>query len=245
MREGVISKQLARTPWRPLPIHQILKKIGSLHTRSLSRNMRRERTMLVSKPSHAVSLKRVAVSVLLVAVEACTGGGQETAELFSEYLAASNAHDLPTLDAMTADDIVWRLGTYTLVGKEEALGPHALDAGMHTSLEARDVMIRGDTVECMLIERNDGTRAFEVDSSVHYARYVFRDGLVYRKEPWKEQPSSTSFATNVARFRRWVSEVHPIRLAELDSLMAITQFSLEVGELRSSLLMEWVAAGRP
>jgi hypothetical protein len=178
-------------------------------------------------------------------VEACINDGPDTAELFARYLAASNAHDLETLDSMTADDIVWRIGTYTLAGKEEALPPHALDAGMNTSLEARDIVIRGDTVECVILERNDGTRAFEVDSAVHYARYVFRDGLMYRKEPRKEQPASASFETNKARLRGWLAQAHPIDLARLDSLMAITVFSYEVGELRSRLLRQWVEAGRP
>jgi len=87
--------------------------------------------------------------------------------LFDRYLAVSNAHDLNRLEAMTAADVIWQLGPWTLHGKEKALGPHYSDLLNHTRLEARDVVVRGDTVECTLIERNDATRAYGTRREEH------------------------------------------------------------------------------
>jgi ketosteroid isomerase-like protein len=174
-----------------------------------------------------------------------SAGYENTADLFERYITASNDHDLEALEAMTSDGIIWKLGPYTLVGKGQALGPHALDAAMHTSLEPRDIVIRGDTVECLLIERNDVTRAFEVDSTVHYARYVFNEGLMFRKEPWRQLPDTSDFQDNLAQFRRWLSRVRPNDLVRLDSLRQISNFSFEIGVLRSRLLKAWVDSGRP
>lgn len=185
------------------------------------------------------------IIALLIIMAACSNKRNDTSTLFSRYLEASNAHDLETLEEMTDDDIVWKIGPYTLTGKEEALPPHAYDAIMNTSLDPSDIVVRGDTVECVLIERNDVTRAFGVDGLVHYARYVFRNGLMYRKEPWKEPMSNSRFTENLKKFRAWMGEEHPGELIELDSLGTISHFGLEVGELRSRLLREWVEAGRP
>lgn len=67
-------------------------------------------------------------------------------EWHRRYMEASNAHDLETLRAMTSDDIVWRLGPWTLVGKEQALLPHENDLVMNTTLDVRNVRITGNTV---------------------------------------------------------------------------------------------------
>lgn len=189
--------------------------------------------------------KLIWILSLLIFTSACSNKSEETKALFSRYLEASNAHDLETLEKMTDDDIVWKIGPYKLSGKEEALSPHAYDAIMHTSLEPHDIVIRGDTVECIIIERNDVTKAFDVDGIVHYARYVFRNGLMLRKEPWKEPKSDPTFAENFKKFRGWVRETYPEELNKLDSLGTISHFSPDAGELRSRLLKEWLEAGRP
>jgi hypothetical protein len=146
---------------------------------------------------------------------------------------------------MTSDEIIWQLGPHTLVGKEKALEPHVLDAALHASWEPRNIVVRGDTVECVLLEQSDVTKAFGMARAVHYARYVFKDGLMYRQEPWKKRPDMSKFTAKLDEFRQWISEAHPNELARLDSLGAISHFSREVGELRSRLLREWAATRRP
>lgn len=185
------------------------------------------------------------VPALLILIGSCSRSRGDTEELFSQYIEASNAHNLEKLQSMTDDDIIWKLGPYTFTGKEEALKPHSLDALVHTTLEPRDITIRADTVECILIERNDNLKALGLDSLVHYARYVFRNSLMYRKEPWKNQSGDHEFSTRTMKFRSWAGKAHPGDLMTLDSLRAISPFAIETGKLRSRLLGEWVDAGRP
>jgi hypothetical protein len=183
---------------------------------------------------------------LLILVASCSAGRPDTRALFERYMAAANAHDLDALAAMTHDDVIWQLGPYRLVGKGAALAPHGTDLGMHTTLEVRDITIRGDTVEHVLIERNDATRAYGPDSLVHFSRKVFRDGLLWRQEPWRPSPNMAEFERRAAPFRAWIRAVHPEAYEFLrpDSTRGVP-FGLERGQLVSKLLSEWVAAGKP
>jgi len=183
------------------------------------------------------------IAMLLVS---CSTREPDTRARFERYMAAANAHDLGALADMTHDDIVWQLGPYRLVGKEAALAPHGTDLAMHTMLEVRDVTIRGDTVEHILIERNDATRAYGPDSLVQYARKVFRDGLMWRKEPWRPSPDMAEFNRRGAPFRAWIRVEHPEAYEVLrpESSRA-APFGLARGRLISQLLSEWVAAGKP
>ncbi len=185
------------------------------------------------------------VSATIVLAVACAQPKPTTRQLFDDYLAASNAHDLATLDLMTSNDIVWLLGPWALSGKEEALRPHYADLVNHTSLEAHDVTVRGDTVECTLIERNDGTRAHGPDSLIHYARYVFHDGLVIKKEPWAPSPSMAEFNRRAQPFRAWVRNELPEALSVILDSTGTPQWTREAVDMTHLMRNEWVEAGKP
>ncbi|NIR46807.1 MAG: nuclear transport factor 2 family protein [Gemmatimonadetes bacterium] len=176
---------------------------------------------------------------------ACSDQAPSTAEIFERYIAASNAHDLETLERMTADDIVWQLGPWTLVGKEEALRPHYADLVNHTVLEAREVVVRGDTVECTLVERSDATRAYGPDSLITHARYVFEEGLVVKKEPWAPSPSLMELNGRSEPFRRWVREQHPEALAVIVDSTGTPRWTRSAVDIVHELREAWVATGKP
>lgn len=166
-------------------------------------------------------------------------------ELFDRYLAASNAHDLDKLEAITAEDVMWQLGPWTLQGKEKALGPHYSDLLNHTRLEARDVVVRGDTVECTLIERNDATRAYGPDSLTHYPRYVFEGDLLKIKESWKPEKSFAELNRHAAPFRAWVRQVRPEAITVILDSTGTPRWTREAAEKTHEMLNAWIAAGKP
>jgi hypothetical protein len=186
---------------------------------------------------------RVLLAGLLVACG--TQPPSEARAVFDRYMAAANAHDLATLAAMTDAGVIWQLGPYRLVGKEAALGPYYADLALHTTLAYRGVTIRGDTVEDVVIERNDATRAYGPDSLVHYARYVFRHGLMWRKEEWKPSPDLPEFVRRGAPFRAWVRRVHPDVDEKLRPDSTYGPFGEVRARLLASMLQEWLAAGKP
>jgi ketosteroid isomerase-like protein len=189
--------------------------------------------------------RMVLVGWVVTLTASCVVVSSDSEALLREYLAASNAHDLATLRSLTHSDIIWRLGPFVFEGKEEALRPHGTDLGLSGSFESSDVVVRGDTVEVVLIERNDATRAYGPDSLVHYARYVFRDGLMWRKEAYRLSESIPDFRRRGEPFRAWVSGVYPDRARRLFDDEGADLFGVERSRLLSQLLTEWVDAGRP
>lgn len=176
---------------------------------------------------------------------ACSHRAPSTRELFERYLAASNAHDLAAIDDMTADSVLWRLGPWTLRGKTQALSLDYADLINHTTLEARDVVIRGDTVECTLVERNDATRTYGPDSLVHYPRFVFRNGLVMVKETWKRDTSFAALNRHAEPFHTWVRETHPEAMPVILDSTGTPRWSRQALDKTRQMLLAWIAAGKP
>jgi len=183
--------------------------------------------------------------LVLLVCAACVERAPSPRDLFDRYLAASNAHDLEALEAMTDDDIVWQLGPWTLEGKEKALSPNYADLLNHTTLLARDVVVRGDTVECTVIERNDATRAYGPDSLIHYPRYVFEDGLLKIKEGWRRDTSFAELNRHAEPFRAWVRATHPESLMAILDSTGAPRWTRGSIEKTREMLRAWIAAGKP
>lgn len=185
----------------------------------------------------------LSVALLSLQLAACASS-LDVADLHRHYLAASNAHDLATLEAMTADDIIWRLGPFTFQGKDEALLPHETDAVFNTVLEVNDITIEGDVVEAELVERNDMLAAVGVERWRHYVRWVFNDdGEVVRKEAWRSSPDDAEVTRRLQPFRQWIRENHPEAVPNFDDVRDV--WGREPALLNKQMLDAWIAAGSP
>jgi hypothetical protein len=188
------------------------------------------------------------LAVLLLAVS-CATGGSSVADLFHRYSEASASHDLETLDSLTADDIVWQLGPFTLNGKDEALGPNAYDAGAQTELTYRNVRVEGNVVTFELLETSEIIRAVGMTELHHYPRFEFENGLVVRKGPSAKKPavdhSLPELNRRMAPLRKWIRETHPEAVAKLVDPNKGFVFSEDNGALMLRLTREWVASGAP
>ncbi len=190
----------------------------------------------------------LAAGVLLL-VGSCAGTSPDVAQPFKRYAEASASHDLETLAALTADNIVWQLGPYRLEGREAALGPNAYDKGLENTLIFQDVRIEGSVVEAELVERNEMLRAIGMPELRRYVRYTFENGLVVRKEPGaKEPPAEFSMAElnrRMTPFRAWIRKTYPQAISTLVDADRAFKFSQENGALMLRLTRKWVAAGTP
>ena len=130
------------------------------------------------------------VALLAVWAMSCSRPEPPSLEtLIDRYIEAANRHDIAAVRAMTAEDAEWRLGPYVLRGREEMMAPLAFDGGAHTVLEATKVVADGATVDCDLVERNDVIEAFGIPELHHFARFIFRSGLIFRIAP-RRPPSN-------------------------------------------------------
>ena len=190
-------------------------------------------------------MSRICLITLCILSASCVSKEPTTAELFERYTAASKAHDLVTLEAMTHEDIVWRLGPWTWKGKDEALRPHEVDHNLNARLDFSEVIVRGDTVEFKLTERNDATRAYGPDSVVHYGRFVFEDGKVKLKEATRPAINLRELLERGEPYRQWVRDVHPEALKVILDSTGQVRWGGESSRIQAKLLQEWVAARKP
>ena len=187
------------------------------------------------------SLAWLSITVVTILILSSCGMDHEAEirELHRKYMEASINHDIETLSVMTAEDVVWHLGRYTLRGKEEALGPHEYDAGLNNSIEYSNVVVRGDTVEFELVERNEIAKAFGMDEVRHFSRFIFKDGLLHKKEPWKSSTDFQELNRRRKSFHMWVNETHSEAMKKFFDSEGKFIFSQETGLLYTQLVKEW------
>ena len=164
----------------------------------------------------------------------------ETAELLQRYIQAANRHDISALRDRFAENIVWILGTDTLVGKDAVLAPHELDAGAGTRLIIKNAIVKGDTVESILEETNDYMDTLGMPSVVHYPRFVFRNGLLARIEPIRPDFTPPLTDSIDQRWNQWIQSAHPEAWVQIVKPNGDINFSRETGELLLRLACEWL-----
>ena len=160
-------------------------------------------------------------------------------ELHQKYMKASINHDLETLSSMTAEDAVWKLGPYNLTGKKAVLGPNFYDAGLENKLEYKDVNVKGDTVEFKLLEINDIFIAVGMREVRRFPRFIFKAGLLKKKEPWKPSTDMTEVMRRQIPLRKWIRENHPAAIEQFLDSNGDFIFSKENGVLMRKLALEW------
>lgn len=160
-------------------------------------------------------------------------------ELHSKYMDASINHDIETLRSLTHDDIIWYLGKDTLKGKEKAIAPHEYDAGYKTNLKYNNVVVKGDTVRFELLETNEQVTFFGMEAIRLYPQFIFKDGLVYRKMPWKMSRDMSKLFRRSQPFINWVKTNHPEALISLQKPDGNFNFNYESGQLLCRLFSQW------
>lgn len=172
-------------------------------------------------------------------LSSCTSHEADIQELHRKYMEASMNHDIETLRAMMAEDIVWELELFTFQGIEEALGPHEYDAGIENSIEYSNVVVRGDTVEFELVETNELSKAFGMNEVHQFPRFIFKDGLVHRKELWKRSTDKRELSRRVKPFQKWIRKTHPEAMKTFFNSGKKFIHNRETGQLYVQLLKEW------
>lgn len=188
------------------------------------------------------SLRSALVLIFIFLLASCAGERSSNLEdLVHEYVDACNLHDLEKLRGMLTDAVVWYLGADTLVGKDQVLGPLAYDQAINTYLEGSNLVVKGDTVEFELSEKNDVLRALGIDELRHFPRFIFKDGLILEKGPRKPYARAQELEGQLATFREWLQENHPDDLARLEAQDGSFIYNRDNGYLVVKLLKIWAA----
>jgi len=180
--------------------------------------------------------------VITTCASACTRSNappaQNAQRVFQQYIEAANQHDLNSVSELTAEDAIWYLGTDTLVGREEVLRPLAFDEGARTVLEASNIVVRGDTVDFEVLERNDVLLALEIEELHHFPRMIIHEGLIYSISARRPPLEQAMFVDSVVAFMQWLHAEEP---KAFDRLWPGGKFNFarETGEEMPRLIEQW------
>ena len=99
--------------------------------------------------------------------------------------------------------------------------------------------MRGDTVECLLIERSELHQSLGIKVMRRYPRFVFRDGLLVERSSWKPSPDVRKLEMQMAGFHSWVRAYHPDKARRLGDPKRPFIYSRETGRMVRELAKEY------
>ncbi len=169
---------------------------------------------------------------------------QGSAELLERYIMAANQHDIKALLTMFSENIIWILGSDTLIGKKSVMAPHEFDAGAGTRLIIKSSIVKGDTVESILEETNDYMDTLGMSSVLNFPRFVFYDGLLIRIEPIRPQMIPPLVDSIDQQWNKWIQNEYPDAWAKIVNPDGSINYSRETGELLLRLACEWRQSSR-
>jgi hypothetical protein len=186
-------------------------------------------------------MKRIVLFIgfILLVLLQCCNRHQDTAELLQRYIQAANRHDISAIRTKFANDIVWILGSDTLIGKDAVIAPHEFDAGAGTRLLVKSFTVKGDTVESVLEETNDYMDTLGMPSVIHYPRFVFRDDLLVRIENIRPGLIPPEVDSIDQLWNYWIQSTHPEEWEQIVEPNGSINFSRKNGALLLRLACEW------
>ncbi len=184
------------------------------------------------------SIRAVTAILLALAVISC-GGGRGTEDVAEKYMKALKTHDIPALSAMIAPDAVLDLGRGTLIGRQHIVAPAEFSAGANSILEFKNVVVRGDTVEFEMVEKNDIVTACGFEEILHYPRLIFEGGVLRRQEMVREMPKFRRYAEQLSLLRSWIRTNRPDLSERVTTPTGGFKISREAGETMALMARAW------
>jgi hypothetical protein len=181
----------------------------------------------------------VVIQIVLATLSCGRGGSSDVDKVAKKYLEAWKKHDVETLKTMTALDVVWEFKGGKLIGREHLLAPFEFDAGANSILEFNNVVVRGDTVEFQLVEKNDLLAALRVYELEHYPRLIFENGLLQRREMVRDTPYLRDYAEQLSILRSWIRRNRPEVYEKIVTPKGTYRITRETGELLVQMGKIW------
>ena len=111
-------------------------------------------------------MMKIATTILIsLVILSCN---QNSIALVKKYEKLHNSHDIEDVMLLYHDDIKFELiGTWIKSGKEEIGELEEWDRALRSNLKFKTFEVRGDSVFCKVVEKNDWFKAIGIEQLVH------------------------------------------------------------------------------
>lgn len=163
----------------------------------------------------------------------------DNAHLLNQYISAANSHNFEILTDLISENAVWHMVYDTLISRDEVLSPLRFDEAINTKLFARNVQVRGDTVDFDLVEKNDVLYWLGFDSLTHFGRFVYSDAKIVLQTFRFPPDPFNALSDSVVAFYDWLRLSDSLAYREVISEDGKFQYSKKVGEIILEQIPKW------
>ncbi|NIN00544.1 MAG: hypothetical protein GTO24_21410 [candidate division Zixibacteria bacterium] len=192
-----------------------------------------------------MTLSRLVLLLLVLSVALfITSCSPKPVDLVKAYGHAYNSHDLAELLPLFAEDATFDLmGQFVLKGKEDIRNVAEYDFALHIHMTIDQVVQKGDTVFCELIEMNDWLEVSKIDEAFYSAQFVVERGLIKHIRGTPTPETEKAFEEVLTPLLKWASEHKPEQLAEMMPEGKFV-YNAENAEKSLAILREWKQAAK-
>lgn len=192
------------------------------------------------------SLTWFTLFVISLFIASCRKRAPDPVALVNDYAERANAHDIPAIMEMFAEDAQFELvGQGTLPNLDAIRALHEYDKALQTTLTLQNCAADGLTVTCEMVENNDWLDAAGVDE-IFYPSAVFtfsEAGLIQRIAATLSPEDGAAMGAVLAEFIPWLMAERAAESAPLFDANGQFVYSEANGVLVVDLLREWQAGG--
>lgn len=153
------------------------------------------------------SLTWFTLFVISLFIASCRKRAPDPVALVNDYAERANAHDIPAIMEMFAEDAQFELvGQGTLPNLDAIRALHEYDKALQTTLTLQNCAADGLTVTCEMVENNDWLDAAGVDE-IFYPSAVFtfsEAGLIQRIAATLSPEDGAAMGAVLAEFIPWL-----------------------------------------
>lgn len=190
------------------------------------------------------SLTWFTLFVISLFIASCRKRAPDPVALVNDYAERANAHDIPAIMEMFAEDAQFELvGQGTLPNLDAIRALHEYDKALQTTLTLQNCAADGLTVTCEMVENNDWLDAAGVDE-IFYPSAVFtfsEAGLIQRIAATLSPEDGAAMGAVLAEFIPWLMAERAAESAPLFDANGQFVYSEANGVLVVDLLREWQA----
>ena len=171
--------------------------------------------MLIVRGYEKAKMMKISITILFSLV--LLSCNQNSITLIKKYEKLHNSHDINEIMLLHHDDIKFELiGVWTKSGKEEIRELEEWDRTLNSNLKFETFVVRGDSVLCKVIEKNDWFKSVGIEQLVHDPTiFIVSKGHVKKIVAYPSEGISKEIGAKLGSIYSWSNMTRDSTINEL------------------------------
>jgi hypothetical protein len=159
-------------------------------------------------------IKTISLTLFLLLAISCN---QNKIKLVKKYERLHNTHSVESALSLYDDDIKFELvGTWIKSGKKEIGNLEEWDKALNSNLKFESFELKGDSVFCKVIEKNDWFRAIGIEQIIHDPTiFIVSEGLIKKIIANPSKEVGKEIGSKIGSIYSWSDETNDSTIHKL------------------------------